>query len=316
MRMLASLLLFLPLAAYAQNYPVKPIRLVIPFAPGGVDVTARHVIPKMQEDLGQPVLIENRPGAGGISGSLYVSKAEPDGYTLLMNASGPLIVAPLLLKKVPFDTLRDFTPVTVLAKNLNVLAVSGSFPAASVKELITEARANPGRLSYGSAGVGTNQHLDGELFRRATGVDMVHVPYKGFGAVMQDLVGGRIQLAFTVYEAVRPMLASGKLRIVAVTDPQRSALLRDVPTVAETVPAFRKTPTWTGAVFGPPGLPAPIVKRLHAALMKGAADARPRFEESGYVVVANTPEEFAAMLRSDFEETARAVKPLGIQLDE
>jgi tripartite-type tricarboxylate transporter receptor subunit TctC len=260
-------------------------------------------------------LIENRPGAGGISGSLYVSKAEPDGYTILMNASGPLIVAPILLKKVPFDTLRDFTPVTMLVKNLNVLAVTGNFPANTVKELIEYARRNPGKLSYGSAGVGTNQHLDGELFKAATGVDMVHIPYKGFGAVMQDLVGGRIQLAFNVYEAVRPMLSSGKLRIIAVTDAQRSALLRDVPVVAESVPAFRKTPTWTGGVFGPPGMPAPIVKRLHAALMKGAADARSRFEESGYQVVANTPEEFAVMLRSDMEETARALKPLGIQLE-
>jgi tripartite-type tricarboxylate transporter receptor subunit TctC len=315
---LLAVLFAAPALALAQAYPAKPIRMVIPFAPGGIDVTARMVIPRMTEDLGQSIVIENRPGAGGLTGSAFVAKSEPDGYTVLMNASGPLLVAPLLLKKVPFDTLRDFTPITVLVRNLNVVAVTGELPVNNVKELLEYAKRNPGKLSYGTAGVGTNQHLEGEMFNRAGGTDLVHIPYKGFGQVMQDLAGGRIQLAFNVYEAMRPMLASGKIRLIAVTDVRRSPLLPDLATVAETLPAFRKPPTWTGGLFGPAGLPAPILRRFYAATAKAIAtpDVRSRFEASGYQVVGNTPEEFAAMLKSDLEETARALKPLNIQLEE
>ena len=187
-----AVLLAAPALAFAQAYPTKPIRMVIPFAPGGIDVTARMVLPRMTEDLGQSIVIENRPGAGGLTGSAVVAKSEPDGYTVLMNASGPLLVAPLLLKKVPFDTLRDFTPITVLVRNLNVVAVTGDLPVNTVKELLEFAKRNPGKLSYGTAGIGTNQHLEGEMFNRAGGTDLVHVPYKGFGQVMQDLAGGRI----------------------------------------------------------------------------------------------------------------------------
>jgi tripartite-type tricarboxylate transporter receptor subunit TctC len=317
MRSLIVLALCVPLAALGQAFPSKSIRMIIPFAPGGVDVTARLLQPRMQEDLGQPIVIENRPGAGGVTGSLYVAKSPPDGYTIMMNASGPLIVAPVISKNVPFDTLRDFTPITVLLQNTNMLVVRSGLPATSVRELIDHAKRSGTGISYASTGVGTNQHLDGELFKRAAGIDMVHVPYKGFGPVLQDLIAGQIDVAFMVMTVMKPQLGSSKLRVIAIADASRYAGLPGVPTIAETLPTFRKTPTWTGAIFGPAGLPQPIVARLYAATMKAvnAPEVRPKLEESG-VIVGIPPEEFATMLRNDIEATTRAVKPLGIQLDD
>jgi tripartite-type tricarboxylate transporter receptor subunit TctC len=303
---------------FAQAFPSKPVRIIVPFPPGGVDVTARLLLPRMQEDLGQPVIIENRAGAGGVTGSLYVAKSPPDGYTVMMNASGPLIVAPFLSKNVPFDTVKDFTPITVLLQNTNLLLVKSSLPVNTVAELVEYAKKNPGKLSYASTGIGTNQHLDGELFKKAAGVDMVHVPYKGFGPALQDLIGGQVDLGFYVLTILKAMVGTGKFKLIAVSDAKRYSGLPGVPTIAETVPAFQKTPTWTGGVLGPAALPAPIVRRWHGALIKAVEvpEVRAKLEDSGAVVIANSPDEFAAMIRSDIEITGRAVKGVNIKIEE
>jgi tripartite-type tricarboxylate transporter receptor subunit TctC len=315
---LAALGLLLSSVALAQSYPSKPIRIVVPFAPGGVDITARLLQPKMQEDLGQPIIIDNRPGAGGVTGSVAVSKSAPDGYTLLMTASGTLISTPLLAAKPAFDPVNDFSPITVVFQAVSTLVVNAALPVNSVRELIDYARRNPGKVGFASPGVGTNQHMDGEVFKATAGLDIFHVPYKGFGPSIQDLVAGHVQLGFVTYANIRPQLASGKVKIIAVGDPRRYAPLPDVPTIAETLPAYQRVPGWSGALLGPPGLPKPILGRLHGAALKAinTPEVRAKLDEGGSLVMGLTPEEFTALLKTDLERVGRIIKALGIKVDE
>ena len=318
MTRLLPVALLLPFAALAQSFPTKPIRVVVPFPPGGVDITARLLQPKMQEDLGQPIIVENRPGSGGMAGSAVVAKSPPDGYTLLMTTSGTLVNAPLLAKDVPFDPIRDFTPITVVFQAVSTLVVNAALPAKTVKELLDYAKANPGKLSFASPGVGTNQHIDGEIFRHAAGVNMLHVPYKGFGQSIQDLIAGHVQLGFVTFANIRPHLGAGKVRLLAVGDATRYPAIPDVPAIAETLPAFQRIPGWSGAFLGPAGLPKPVLARLHGAAVKAihAPEVRAKLEAGGSRIMAITPEEFAQLLKSDLENAGRTLKTLGIKAED
>ena len=304
--------------AMAQPYPAKPIRLVVPFVPGGVDITARLLQPKMQEDLGQPIIIENRPGAGGVTGSVAVAKSAADGYTLLMTASGTLISTPLLASKPAFDPVNDFSPITVVFQAVSTLVVNAAMPVNSVKELLEYARRYPGKLGFASPGVGTNQHMDGEVFKTTAALDIFHVPYKGFGPSIQDLVAGHIQMGFVTYANIRGQLAMGKVRVIAVGDAKRYAALPDVPTIAETLPNYQRVPGWSGALLGPPGLAKPVVNRLHGAAMKAinSPEVRAKLDEGGSLMMGLTPEEFSTQIRTDLERVGKIIKSLGIKVDE
>ncbi len=310
--------ILLPATGTAQSYPAKPIKIVVPFAPGGVDITARLLQPKMQEDLGQPIVIENRPGAGGVTGSVAVSKSPPDGYTLLMTASGTLISTPLLATKPAFDPINDFSPITVVFQAVSTLVVNAALPVNSVKELMDYARRNPGKVGFASPGIGTNQHMDGEVFKVIAGIDIFHVPYKGFGPLIQDLVAGHVQLSFVTYANIRPQLSSGKVKIIAVGDAKRYHSLPDTPTIAETLPAYQRVPGWSGALLGPPGLPKAISTRLHSAALKAinTPEVRAKLDEGGSLVMGITPDEFTALLKTDLERVGKIIKSLGIKVDE
>ena len=300
--------------AFAQSYPTRPIRLVVPYPPGGIDVFARVMLPKASELLGQPVVIDNRAGANGIIGSDNVVHSPPDGHSLLFVTAGTIVVVPVLTKVQPFDTVKDFTPIVNLLDPLQILTVHASLPVASVKELIDYAKRNPGKLSYASSGVGSVFYLNGEQLKLLAGMDIVHVPYKGSAPMTTDLLAGRIEVGLPALNNVNEYLGSGKLRILAVLDSQRYAGLPGVPTLAETVAGFRKTPTWT-AVFGPASLPRPIVERLNGVFLKAldAPEVRKFIDERGAVIRGGTPQDLAATIRSDLELTEKLIKTIGIQ---
>lgn len=260
----AGLLFAVCALAAAQDFPNRPIRLIVPFGPGGVtDITARITAPRLADELGQPVVVENRPGGASIPGTEAVVKARPDGYTLLLNSTS-LAANPVLFKNIPFDAAKDLVPVSLLTTVPTVLVVHPGVAAANTKELIALAKGKPGAMNYGSAGNGSGNHLTTELFKHATGIDVQHVPYKGGGAVMADLVGGQVAFVFAVLPTALPYVQSGKLRALAVTSEQRNRALPEVPTVAEAaVPGFSVT-EWLG-VFAPAGTPGPVIERLNRA---------------------------------------------------
>ena len=288
--------------AGAQPYPDKPIKLVIPFAPGGsVDIVGRILAQSLGEELKQTIVVENRAGAGGNIGFEAVAHAKPDGYTLLM-ASSNLAVNVSLYRTIGYDPLKDFAPISLVAIQPNVLMVHPSLPVKTVPELIAYAKANPGKLNFGSSGIGASQHLSGELFKSRTGVDMVHVPYKGGGPAMADLVGGRIQLMFETIPSSMSYIRSGQLRAIAVTTEQRSAQLPDVPSMQETVKGFISR-GWLG-VAAPAGTPQPIVDRLNDAIHKAIADpaATKRLTDLGLEVKVSTAAEFSNFIASEVKD--------------
>ena len=301
-------------AANAQNYPVKPIRLVVPFAPGGAtDILARLVGQKLTEAWGQQVIVENRPGGGTVIGTDLVAKSVPDGYTLLM-VSTSTVTAPTLLPKLPYDTLRDLAPVIQLVSSPNVLAVHPSLPATSVRELITLARARPNQVAFGSGGNGTSTHLGGEILRLMAGVSMVHVPYKGAAPSTIALLSGEVSWQFSAILSTVPYLKSGRLRALAVSGVQRSSVLPEVPPVADTLPGFEASP-WTG-VSAPAGTPRELIARLNQEIARGfnAADTRERLGRDGNDVVAAPSEQFDAFFRTHIEKWGKVIREAGIRL--
>lgn len=293
---LSLLLLFSP-AAQSDDYPSKPIKLVVPFAPGGsVDIVARILSQRLSEDLGQSVVVDNRAGAGGNIGFEAVAKAKPDGYTLGM-ASSTLAVNVSLYRSIGYDPLKDFAPISLVAMQPNVLMVNPSLPVKSVTELIAYAKANPGKLNFGSSGIGASQHLAAELFKSRTGIEMIHVPYKGGGPAMADLVAGRIQLMFETIPNSLPYIQSGQLRALAVTVEERSGQLPDVPTVAEAGLAGFVSRGWLG-VMAPAGTPQSIVDKVNAAVHKAVADPAitKRLVDLGLRIKLSTPAEFSAFI--------------------
>ena len=302
--------------ARGQTYPERPLRLVVPFATGGTsDILARFVAPPLWNAIGQPVVVDNRPGAGSNVGNEIVAKAAPDGYTLIM-ATPALASNQALYGKLTYDPVASFSPITLVAEIPIALVVHPSMPTKSVRELITLAKAQPGKLNFGSSGNGGIGHLVGEMFKSATGVNMVHVPYKGNGPALVDLMSGVLNLTFTDIAGGMPYIKAGKMRPLAIASKRRSALLSDVPTMIEAgVPGFEAT-TWF-AVFATGGTPQPIINRLNAEIVKSlnTVEIRERLMGLGCEVVGNKPEELAAFLKSEIAKWSKVVKESGARID-
>jgi len=302
--------------AQARWAPDKSIRVVVPFAAGGsTDVTARLVGQALAERLGQSVVIDNRGGAGGNIGAEVVAKAEPDGTTLLLATSSTNATNAALYKKLTFNPLRDFTPISQIAFVPNLLVVNPELPVNSLAELVAYAKAKPGQLNYGSGGAGTSLHLAAAAFAVRAGIDMVHVPYRGGAPVAADLVSGKIQLSFSPLVEVLQQVRAGKLRALGVTTARRSALLPDVPAIAEVIPGY-EVALWNG-IMGPAGLPAPVVARLAAELVAiiGSQEMRSRLAEQGSDPVGSTPQEFTAFVAAEQPKWAELVRISGATVD-
>lgn len=302
-------------AAAAQNYPNRPIRLVVPFPSGSPsDVLGRLVGQRYGDALGQPVVIDNRPGAAGIIGADTVAKAAPDGYTLLMGGTGALAINPGLRSRMPYDSVKDFAPVSLFASIPFLLVVSPSVPAANVKELVAVAKAKPRQLNYASSGIGSPTHLAAELFKTLTAVDMVHVAYKGTGLAAIDLISGQTHVMFSGITVLMPHVKAGRLRGLAVASATRSSLLPQLPTVIESgIPGFTAD-TWTG-VLAPRGTPAAIVTRLHGEVVKMLRDAdmKERLLGLGAEPIGNKPEEFRAHIRDEINKWTKVIRTVGIK---
>lgn len=304
-------------AAAAEPYPARPVRFVVAFPPGGgTDIIARSIAQKLGERLGQQVLVDNRPGAGGNIGTDIVAKSSPDGYTLLMGSAGPLAINASLFARMPFDPIKDLAPVTLAASTPNVLVVHPSLPAATVRELIALAKARPGEINFASSGHGTPAHLAGELFNSMAGVKLIHVPYKGAAPALADLLGGQVQLMFSTMPPALPHVKDGKLRALAVTSLKRSPAAPDLPTVDEiALPGFEAN-TWHGVVV-PAGTPGAIVARLNREIVAilHLPDVVERLSGQGAEALGSTPEEFAAYIKSESVKWAKVVRDSGAKAE-
>ena len=305
-------------AAYAQPaYPNKPIRLVVPFSAGGpTDVLARAIGQKLNDSLGQPVIVENRPGAGGNIASDFVAKAPPDGYTLILGTVGTHAINASLYSKLPFDTVRDFTPVALVASATIVMVVHPSVPAKTVKELLALAKSKPHQLNFASPGSGTPQHLAGELFKTVAGVEIVHVPYKGAAPALTDLLGGQVSLGFVSLPAALPYVKAEKLMALGVTASKRSAVAPEVPTIAESGLPGYEVENWYG-VLAPPGTPKEIVNKLNTEIIKllQTQDIKERLNNQGFEILQSTPEKFVAFIKLELVKWAKVVKLSGAKAD-
>ena len=304
MKLLASL--FLAAAslaaslAHAEGYPSRPIRLVVPFPAGGAtDIFARALSQKVGDRLGQPIVVDNKPGAGGAIGSDQAAKAQPDGYTLLLATTSTHSIGPLLTAKLPYDAVRDFTPIAHVGDAPSIMLVPNSSPAKTVKEWVEHARKNPGKLNYASSGNGTVVHLTAEYFKAQAGLFLVHIPYKGTALAIPDLVSGKVDVLFDSLPSGLPHVKEGRLRALGITSLKRSPLLPDLPPVSDTIPGFESV-TWFG-VYGPKGLPADIAAKVNAAFNFALQDAevKDRLARLGIEPVGGTPQQFAAMLEKD-----------------
>jgi tripartite-type tricarboxylate transporter receptor subunit TctC len=309
-----ALTLALPGAVWAQAYPAKPVHMIISFPPGsGTDIVGRVVAQKLSEFWGQPVLAENRGGAGGSIGTAAVAKAAPDGYTLLVDSSAHA-VTPAMYAKLPYDTLKDFVDIAPLAGQPNVLVVRPGSPIKSVADLVADAKAKPGQINFASAGIGSGTHLNLEKFKLATGVDVTHIPYKGTQEVIADLLGGRVEYYFAPISAALSNIRDGKLRPIAVSSAKRSGSLPEVPTVAESgLPGFEFT-LWFG-VWGPAGMPAEVVDKISKDVNRALADpgVRERLAKLGNDTLSMSPAEFGQFVRREVEDYARVIKASGIK---
>jgi len=304
-------------AAQTPAFPSKPVKLVVPFPPGGpLDVIGRSIAQKLAEAWGQSVVVDNRPGAGGNIGADVVAKSPPDGYTVVMGALSTHAVNPSLYPTMPYDAVRDFAPITLVATTPNVLVINPSLPVSSVRELIAYAKAHPGKLSFGSGSNGSAGHLAGELFKVDAGVDMVHIPYKGGAPAMQGLLAGDTQLMFDNLANSMPQVKAGKLKALAVTTGQRSKLVPELPTMAEAgVPGF-DIATWFG-LLAPAGTPPDVIARWNADVVKilNAPDMRERLAAQGAEAAPSSPAEFAAFIGRELPKYARIVKLSGAKVD-
>ncbi|HEV8519354.1 MAG TPA: tripartite tricarboxylate transporter substrate binding protein [Burkholderiales bacterium] len=304
------------IAADAQSYPSKPIRIIVPFPPGGIsDVMSRVFGQKFTDAWNQPVIVENRAGAGGNIGTEIVAKSPPDGYTLVMGSIGTHAVNVSLFSKLPYDPVRDFAPVALVIEADGLLVLHPSVPVKTVKDLIALARARPGQLVYASAGNGTAAHLAGELFKSMAKIDLVHIPYKGNVPAISDLVGGQTSMLFATLPTVLPLAKAGKLHALAVTGAQRNATVPDVPTMADTLPGFEVT-NWI-ALFAPAGTPGDIVAKLNAEIMRimRLPDVQSRLVNEGAKFTPNTPSEFAAFVKAEITKWGKVIKDSGARVD-
>jgi tripartite-type tricarboxylate transporter receptor subunit TctC len=312
-----TLMLAAATGAQAQAWPSKPVTLLVPFPPGGsTDLIARTLAPKLQERLGGSFVVENKGGAGGTVGAGQVKRSAPDGYTLFVSSLGPLVIGPHLIKGVTYDALKDFDYITVAVQAPNVLVVPVASPHKSLADLMAHQKANPDKVSFASSGNGTSDHLTAELFWQQTQTSGVHIPYKGGGPAMADILGGQVNASFQNINAVVPHVKSGKLRALAITSTTRSQQLPDVPTLAESGIKGVDVYSWQ-AVAAPKGLPADIKARLHAALVAAvnAPDVKTRLLDLGFEIVANTPEQFTAFQASEFARWKQLIESRKITAD-
>jgi tripartite-type tricarboxylate transporter receptor subunit TctC len=304
----SALILTAVSGAHAQTYPSKPVRLVLPYAPGGIiDYVGRTLAQKLTEILGQPVLAENRPGAGGILGTDSVARSAPDGYTLVL-MDPAIVINPTLQSDVPYDVFKNLQTVSIVSSSPEVLVVSPALPVTTFPDLVAYGKANPGKLNFASAGIGTTPHLAGEMFKLRTGIDATHVPYKGIGASFTDMMSGKVQMAFSSIAGALPFTADNRVRAIATTGAQRSSVYPDLPTVAEAgLPGF-EVDLWLG-VFAPSGLPAPVLARLNADLKKAlwAADLKAALAKVGVEPRGTSPDEGATFLRAEFDKWKQVI---------
>ena len=308
-------LLALPLMAFAQAFPTKPLRLVVPYPPGGsTDLLARTVAAKMSERLQQQVIVDNRGGGGGTIGSGFVARAAPDGYTFLLGTGATHGLSQLFTKDPPYDPVRDFTPLSAAVVVPIALAVHPSVPAANARELVEYAKKNEGKLSFGSSGTGSPHHLAGELLNQVAGIKMVHVPYKGAGPSMQDLMGGQIPAVMTTLSTALPQARAGKIRILGMVEKARTPSAPDIPTIGESIPGYAMPDSWLG-FFAPAGLPDAITQRLSEEIVRAVRDpdTRAKLESGGMPVLGTSAAEFAQILKSDIEMFRRIVTAAGIK---
>ncbi|HVJ23292.1 MAG TPA: tripartite tricarboxylate transporter substrate binding protein [Burkholderiales bacterium] len=311
--LLVLLMLFSGIAA-AQSWPTRQVRFLVPFPPGGsTDVAARTLADKLSTGLGQQAVVENRGGAGGALGAGEAARAQPDGYTILFAANAVSLLH-LAVKNLPYDTLRDFVAITQVTTQPNVFAVHPSVPASNIKELVTYAKANPGKLSYGHSGAGGGQHLTGELLKKMAGIDMVGIPYKGGGQLITDLIGNQIQVGVAGTTPMIPHHQAGRIKILALTSLERFPPLPDIPTVVEAgYPGFESS-QWLG-LLAPRGTPQEVIVKLHAETVKALKlpDVRERLIRAGLQPVGNTPAEFTHVIRSEIEQFGKLARELGVE---
>jgi tripartite-type tricarboxylate transporter receptor subunit TctC len=316
-KVLAAVVLALALAApaFAQTYPNRPIKLLVPFtAGGGTDLLARVVSKKMAENMGQAIVVDNRPGANTLIATEAVVHAAPDGYTLIMQTNNLAANPTLYAGKITFDTLKDLLPVSLVAGNPHVLVVNPSVPAKDLREFIALAKAKPGSITFASAGSGTVNHLSGELLKMLAGIDIVHVPYKGSGSVMPDLLGGHVNSLFAAMPTVTGYIKEGRLRAIAVTTPKRFRGLPNVPTIAESGYPGYDFSSWFG-ILAPAGTPKPIIDRLHAEVVKALADPGVQERLADYEIFGSTPEEFGQLIKSEIDKTGKIIRASGAKVD-
>jgi len=297
----------------AQEFPTKPLRIVVPFAPGGpTDIVARTVGQRVSEALGQSVIVDNRPGAGGVVGADLVAKAPADGYTTLLCSTGAMAINPGLMAKMPYDSVRDFAPLSLVVTLPYLLLVSPSSSLNSVKDLVALAQAKPGAVNYGSAGVGSTSHLAGELFRSMARIQMTHVPYKGSALATTDLIGGQLQTLFDAVAVSLPLVRGGKVRPIGISTLKRSSLVPDVPTIHESGVANFEVLTWHG-FCAPAHTPARVVAKLNDAIVKAVnhAETRQRLVGIGADVVGSTPEEFGRFVKAELTKWSKIIKESG-----
>jgi tripartite-type tricarboxylate transporter receptor subunit TctC len=302
-RFLSAAAAVVGLSVFAQSYPGKPVRLIVPFAPGGTtDIIARVVTAKIGLYFGAPMVVENRSGAGGVIGADETARATPDGYTLGMATVSTVATAPVMMPNVPYDPIRDFTPIINIAATPNVIEVNPSFPARDYKSFIAELKKNPDKYSYASPGTGSITHMQMELFKAQTGTSILHVPYKGAGPALNDVLGGQVLILFDNLPSSLPHIKAGRLIPIVVAAEKRVAALPDVPTLAEVgLPKVNRVAFY--GIYGPKGLPAEVVSKVHDAVKQALDDreVRARIEDTGSTIIGNTPAEFAAQIRAEYD---------------
>ncbi len=315
--LVSALLLVSAISVYGEDYPSKPVRLIVPFAPGGGnDTVARAIAEQLSTSLRQPVIVDNRAGAGGILGAEFAAKSSPDGYTLFLGGVGSHAVNPNLHTKLPYDPIKDFVPIILIASAPSVLVVHPSVPANTIQEFAALVKANPGKLNYASNGNGSSAQLAAAMYESMAGVQMVHVPYKGLAPALVDLLGGEVQAMFSSIVAIIPYIRARRLRALAVTGKNRCPLLPNVPTLAESGLPGYEAGSWYG-ILAPAGTPRDIVMKLNAEIVKALKqpNVHERFASEGAEVIGSTPEEFAARIKAELARMGKVIRDSGIRMD-
>ena len=313
----AAALLASSLAANGQGYPSKPIRMVAPYPPGAsMDIVARTLGQKMGESMGQAFVVDNKAGASGAIGSEFLARAAPDGYTIGFGNPSTHVLPVALKRKMQYDAVKDFTPLGVIAKNILSIVVNPALPVTTVRELVDYARSNPGRISYGTPGNGTSHHMIGEMLSEVAKVELLHIPYKGGGPAIADLLSGQIPMNISSFTTVVPYVKSGRVRVIAILDERRYADMPDIQTGIESYPGFEAKASWIG-MFGPAGMQTEIVSRLHAELRRALGDpeVRKRLEANGFEIVEGSPAEFRTFLAADIALWSKVANARSIKVD-